>query len=84
MASTVGAPAEEASRPAALNAATLCESFQLTAAARSDQVALRTIADGVTVTFGEYARRVRQLAGALHALGVGRGDTVGFMLTNRP
>jgi long-subunit acyl-CoA synthetase (AMP-forming) len=84
MASTVSAPAVEASRPPALIAATLCESFQITAAARSDQVALRTIADGVTVTFGEYARRVRQLAGALHALGVGHGDAVGFMLTNRP
>ena len=27
---------------------------------------------------------MRRLAGGLHALGVRRGDTVGFMLTNRP
>ncbi len=84
MASIASAPRGETARPAALDAATLCEAFQTTAAERSDQVALRTIADGVTVTFGEYARRVQQLAGALHALGVRRGDTVGFMLTNRP
>ena len=84
MASTVSAPAGAAARPAALDAATLCESFQTTAAARADQIALRTIAGGVEITFGEYAQRVRQLAGALHALGVRPGDTVGFMLTNRP
>jgi long-chain acyl-CoA synthetase len=84
MASTVSAPKGEAARPDALEAATLCEAFQITARARSDQVALRTIADGTSLTFAEYARRVEQLTGALHALGVGRGDTVGFMLTNRP
>jgi long-chain acyl-CoA synthetase len=62
----------------------MCEAFQLTAAERSDEVALRTIGDAVSITFGEYAERVRRLAGGLHALGVRRGDTVGFMLTNRP
>ncbi len=84
MASTVSAPAGQAERPPALDASTMCEAFQLTAAARPDQVALRTIGDAVSITFGEYARRVRQLAGGLHALGVGPGDPVGFMLTNRP
>jgi long-chain acyl-CoA synthetase len=62
----------------------MCEAFQLTAAERRDEVALRTIGDAVSITFGEYAERVRRLAGGLHALGVRRGDTVGFMLTNRP
>ena len=71
-------------RPRALDAATLCEAFQLTAAERPDQVALRTIGDGISITFGEYAERVRRLAGGLHALGVRRGDTVACMLTNRP
>jgi long-chain acyl-CoA synthetase len=71
-------------RPPALDAATMCEAFQLTAAARADQVALRTIHDGVSITFAQYRDRVRRLAGGLHALGVRRGDTVGFMLTNRP
>jgi long-chain acyl-CoA synthetase len=62
----------------------MCEAFQLTAAEHADRVALRTIGDGISITFAEYAARVRQLAGALHALGVRRGDAVGFMLTNRP
>ena len=75
---------EPAARPRALDAATMCEAFQLTAAERAEQVALRTIADGTSITFAEYAERVRRLAGGLHALGVRRGDTVGFMLTNRP
>ena len=83
MASTISAPPGQ-STPAALSAATLCEAFQITAAARADQVALRTIGDGVSITFAEYAQRVRQLAGALHGLGVARGDPVAFMLTNRP
>jgi long-subunit acyl-CoA synthetase (AMP-forming) len=70
--------------PPGIGAATMCEAFQLTAAALPDQVALRTIHDGVSLTFAEYADRVRKLAAGLHALGVRRGDTVGFMLTNRP
>jgi long-subunit acyl-CoA synthetase (AMP-forming) len=76
--------ADRVSPPRALDAATMCEAFQITAAERADQVALRTIADQVSITFAEYYERVWRLAGALHALGVGRGDTVGFMLTNRP
>src|SRR5438105_247733 len=71
-------------RPQALQASTMCEAFQITAAERREQVALRTIGDGISITFGEYADRVRKLAAGFHALGVGRGDTVGFMLTNRP
>ncbi len=73
-----------AGRLPAWGASTMCEAFQLTAAARADEVALRTLGDAVSITFGEYARRVRELAGGLHALGVRPGDTVGFMLTNRP
>ncbi len=68
----------------ALDASTMCEAFQITASERLDQVALRTLGDAVSITFGEYAERVRRLAAGLHALGVGRGDTVAFMLTNRP
>jgi long-subunit acyl-CoA synthetase (AMP-forming) len=62
----------------------MCEAFQITARERPDQVALRTIGDGMSITFGEYAERVRRLAGGLHALGVRSGHPVGFMLTNRP
>jgi long-subunit acyl-CoA synthetase (AMP-forming) len=74
----------EQSRPVALDATTMCGAFQLTASERADQVALRTLGDAVSITFGEYAERVERLARSLHALGVRRGDTVGFMLTNRP
>ena len=70
--------------PVAYDATTLCEAFQLTAAAHADQVALRTLGDAVSITFAEYADRVRRLAGGLHALGIRRGDTVGLMLANRP
>jgi long-subunit acyl-CoA synthetase (AMP-forming) len=79
----VSAGAAVAQLPA-LQAATLPEAFQMTAARRAEDVALRTLGDQLSVTFGEYADRVRQLAGALHGLGVRRGDTVGFLLRNRP
>ncbi len=62
----------------------MSEAFQLTAAQRADQVALRTLKDEVSLTFAEYLEQVRELATGLHALGVRRGDTVAFMLTNRP
>jgi long-subunit acyl-CoA synthetase (AMP-forming) len=62
----------------------MCEAFQITAAERPGDVALRTIADGISITWGEYSARVKRLAGGLAALGVGPGDTVCFMLTNRP
>jgi long-chain acyl-CoA synthetase len=78
------AASADLARPRALDAGTMCEAFQLTAAERADQVALRTLGDAASITFGEYAERVARLAGALHALGVRRGDTVGFMTTNRP
>lgn len=71
-------------RPAALGASTLCEAFQITAAERPDQVALRSFGSGTAITFAEYAQRVRAIAAGLHALGVRRGDTVGIMLVNRP
>ena len=80
-----GLQAEPApTEPVALNARTMCEAFQLTAAARADQVALRTIKDGISITFAEYADKVRRLAAGFHALGVRRGDAVAFMLRNRP
>ncbi|MGH2870353.1 MAG: AMP-dependent synthetase/ligase [Solirubrobacteraceae bacterium] len=84
MTSTVSTATGARERPPGLDAATMCEAFQLTAASRPDEVALRTLGDGVSITFGEYRARIRELAAGLHALGVKRGDTVGFMLTNRP
>src|SRR6478609_4181426 len=71
-------------RPAALKAETMCEAFQITAAEQSDAPALRFKDSGFSATWGEYAETVRKRAAGLAALGVGRGDTVGFMLVNRP
>jgi long-subunit acyl-CoA synthetase (AMP-forming) len=65
-------------------AATMAESFQLTAAEHADRPALRTRGDEVKLTWAEYADRVREVAAGMAAAGVGRGDTVGIMLTNRP
>jgi long-subunit acyl-CoA synthetase (AMP-forming) len=80
MATTIHQPHERA----ALTASTVCEAFQLTARENSDRVALRTPANEIELTFGEMAERIRAIAMGLQALGVGRGDTVGLMLLNRP
>ena len=73
-----------AEQPAALAAATLCEAFQITAAERPGDIALRTPGDAVSITWKELATRVRNIAAGLAALGVRRGDTVALMLVNRP
>lgn len=73
-----------ATSPAALRGATLCEAFQLTAAAAPDAVALRAHGTEQAVTRAEYAAAVEEIAAGLASLGVGRGDVVGLMLTNRP
>jgi long-chain acyl-CoA synthetase len=70
--------------PRSFTAATVCEAFQFTAAERPDAVALRTPGGGFEITWAEYAERVRRIAGGLAALGVGHGDTVALMMTNRP
>jgi long-chain acyl-CoA synthetase len=71
-------------RPKAVDAATLCEAFQTTAAERGDAPALRAGADGDPILWPQLAERVRAVAGGLAALGVGRGDSLGLMLVNRP
>ena len=83
METTTAAGAAAAPR-ALTEARTLCEAFQITAAERAGDVALRTRGDAVSIAWGEYAARVREYAGGLAGLGVGRGDTVAFLLTNRP
>jgi long-chain acyl-CoA synthetase len=75
---------ERTSRPPGLKAATMAEAFQLTAAANADRCALRTKGDAFSVTWSEYADRVRALAAGLSAMGLGRGDSLAIMLTNRP
>ncbi len=64
--------------------ATLCAAFQRIAAQHPDRVALRTVGDGVVITWRQYRERVREIASGLAGLGVGPGDTVALMLTNRP
>jgi long-chain acyl-CoA synthetase len=76
--------AERGTRSPALDAPTVAGAFQATAAGRPSATALRTKDDEVSLTWGEYAERVRAVAAGLAALGVGRGDTVGIMLSNRP
>ena len=73
-----------AEQPAALAAGTLCEAFQITAAERPGDVALRTPGDAVSITWDEFAKRVRRIAAGLASLGVRRGDTLALMLVNRP
>jgi long-chain acyl-CoA synthetase len=68
----------------ALDAATLCEAFQMTAAAHAHELALRTFGGDTEITWEQYAARVRRLSAGLRAAGVGRGDTVAIMLANRP
>jgi long-chain acyl-CoA synthetase len=72
------------SRPAALEARTLCEALTATAAERAGQTALRTPDDSPSLTYAEAMERIEALAAGLHGLGVRRGDTVALMLVNRP
>jgi long-chain acyl-CoA synthetase len=81
--STANAATDEAFERA-LQAQTVCEAFQITAAARAGQVAVRSADGSVSLTYGNLAERVRRVAAGLAALGVRKGDTVGIMLTNRP
>ncbi|HEY0517087.1 MAG TPA: long-chain fatty acid--CoA ligase [Solirubrobacteraceae bacterium] len=71
-------------RGRAVEAPTIAEAFRITAAQRADQVAIRTKGDEFTITWGELRERVDALAGGLAGLGLGRGDTLALMLSNRP
>jgi long-subunit acyl-CoA synthetase (AMP-forming) len=72
------------SRPQALSAATMCEAFQISAAEWADAPALRLKDSEFEASWAEYAATVSRRAAGFAALGVGRADTVGFMLVNRP
>jgi long-chain acyl-CoA synthetase len=76
--------AQRTSRPAGLDASTVAEAFQLTASAHRDRCALRLKDDAFSITWGEYADKVRRTAAGLAGLGLERGDAMGIMLTNRP
>jgi long-subunit acyl-CoA synthetase (AMP-forming) len=82
----VSAPLADSSteRPEALRARTLCEAFQRTAARWADHPALRAYGSDESWSWAEYADAVRRRAAGLAALGLARGDTIGFLLANRP
>ncbi|MFE6926123.1 fatty acid--CoA ligase FadD11 [Nocardia sp. NPDC057663] len=66
-----------------MTATTLPEAFQHTAAIDPAAIALRSVGGTQTMTWGDYADRVRAIAGGLAGLGIGRGDTVALMMANR-
>jgi long-chain acyl-CoA synthetase len=71
-------------RPAGLDASTMVEAFQMTSRAHPERVALRTKDDEFSMTWGDYAEKVRSVAAGLAGLGLERGASLGIMLTNRP
>jgi long-chain acyl-CoA synthetase len=73
-----------AGRPPGLQAATVAEAFQATAAAHPERTAIRTKGDELSITWQELADKVRTTAAGLAGLGLKRGDTMAIMLTNRP
>ncbi len=68
----------------AVEAPTLTEALRRTAANNPDVVAVRLPDDSYSITWSELLRRVDSVAGGLAKLGIGRGDTVALMLSNRP
>jgi long-chain acyl-CoA synthetase len=64
--------------------ATVAEAFQKTARRHPDRCALRLKDDQFSITWAEYADRVRRTAAGLAGMGLGRGDSIAIMLTNRP
>ncbi|MCR8899317.1 long-chain fatty acid--CoA ligase [Gordonia sp. GONU] len=67
-----------------VDVSTIPAAFQQTVTVRPDAVAIRTAGGGRQITWAQYATGVEAIAGGLAALGIGRGDTIGLMLTNRP
>ena len=61
----------------------LCEAFQRTAATNTGP-ALVNAQTGHTVTWPDYAGRVKRIAAGLHARGVKAGDRVALLLRNSP
>jgi long-subunit acyl-CoA synthetase (AMP-forming) len=62
----------------------MVEVFQDTAARVADRVALRTHRDAVSITWGQYAARVRAVAEGLAAAGIKRGDGIAILMGTRP
>jgi long-subunit acyl-CoA synthetase (AMP-forming) len=60
----------------------LCEAFASTAARDPDARAI-IAPDNSSITWSQYADRVRDVAAGLHELGLRRGDTIALMLSTR-
>ena len=76
--------ARRAERPAGLDASTVAEAFQATARAHPERRALRLKDDEFSMSWAEYADKVRRTAAGLAGLGLERGRSLAIMLTNRP
>src|ERR1700728_1450406 len=68
----------------AAHAATMVQAFELTSAALADRVAIRTKGDEQTLTWAQWRRRTRDLAGGLQRLGPGPGGTAALLGGERP
>ncbi len=71
-------------RPAGLAASNVAEAFQATAQAHPDRTAIRTKDDEFSISWRQYAEKVRTTAAGLAGLGLERGGTMAILLTNRP
>jgi long-chain acyl-CoA synthetase len=69
---------------AAVQATSVADAFRRTVREHPDQVAFRTADDSICLTWAQARERVDAIAGGLHELGVGPGDTVALLLSNRP
>jgi long-subunit acyl-CoA synthetase (AMP-forming) len=61
----------------------LYEAFQATVARKGDGLAIKSEAEEVELSWNDLDKRVRAIAGGLHALGIQRGDRVGMLLGAR-
>ncbi len=74
----------ESASSSAAGAKTMVEAFDITSAALAERVAIRTKDDEQTLTWAQWRRRARDLAGGLYKLGLRRGETMAILLSNRP
>src|SRR3954465_10085336 len=74
----------ERTAPRGMTQDTVCGAFQATADDNADLIAIRMKGDEFSITWADYAERVRRITAGLAALGLERGQTIALMLTNRP
>ncbi len=68
----------------AVDASSIAEAFRITVANQPDAVAVRTLDDSISWTWGELQEQVDTLARGYVALGLQRGQSIALMLANRP